>query len=444
MRGAFQSITDETHAPTLRSWVASAEDPDTDFPIQNLPYGRFRRRNSAEHWRIGVAIGDQVLDLASASSEGLWDAEVTPMLAPLAAGDLVPLMSRPSSDRKRLRTAFSRALRIGSEQQQRLGASLVPQVEVELSIPCRIGDYTDFYTGIHHATAVGKLFRPDQPLLPNYKHVPIGYHGRSSSIVIGGTPIRRPHGQQQAGSDLPTFGPSQRLDYELELGFLVGLGNALGEPIPIDRAEEHLFGVVLLNDWSARDLQAWEYQPLGPFLSKNFATTISPWIVTMEALAPFRSRRDRPSSDPRPLPYLDDGRDRESGAIDVELRVWLQTAVHRSAGKPGLRLSNANAQEAMYWSPAQLIAHHTSGGCNLQSGDLLGSGTLSGPSPGQAGSLLELTRGGLEPIELGDGQKRSFLADGDAVTIAARCARPGARSIGFGPCAGTVAEARQA
>jgi len=443
MGGASHRITDETHAPTLRSWVASAEEPGIDFPIQNLPYGRFRRLNGAEPWRIGVAIGDQVLDLAGAASEGRWEADVAAMLAPLAAGDLVVLMSRPASDRRRLRAALSRALCADGGQPQRLAASLVPQAAVELSLPCRIGDYTDFYTGIHHATAVGKLFRPDNPLLPNYKHVPIGYHGRSSSIVVSGTPIRRPSGQQQAGTAAPTFGPSQRLDYELELGLLIGPGNALGEPIPIDDAEEHLFGVVLLNDWSARDVQAWEYQPLGPFLSKNFATTISPWIVTMDALAPFRARLDRPSGDPRPLPYLDDERDREAGAIDVELQVWLQTAVQRQAGEPGARVSSANAQEAAYWTPAQLIAHHTSGGCNLQPGDLLGSGTLSGPLPGQSGSLLELTCGGREPIDLGDGQKRSFLADGDAVTLRARCSRPGARSIGFGPCAGTVADARQ-
>ncbi len=441
MGGPSHGITDETHAPTLRSWVASAEEPDTDFPIQNLPYGRFRSLNRAEPWRIGVAIGDQVLDLAGAASDGRWETDIATMLAPLAAGDLAALMSRPSSDRRRLRTALSRALRVDGGQQQRLAASLVPQAGAELSVPCRIGDYTDFYTGIHHATAVGKLFRPDNPLLPNYKHVPIGYHGRSSSIVVSGTSVRRPRGQQQAGSAAPTFGPSQGLDYELELGFLVGPGNGLGDPIPLDRAEEHLFGVVLLNDWSARDMQAWEYQPLGPFLSKNFATTISPWVVTMEALAPFRARLDRPPGDPRPLPYLDDDRDRASGAIDAELQVWLQTAVHRHAGKPGARVSSANAKEAAYWTPAQLIAHHTSGGCNLQPGDLLGSGTLSGPLPGQSGSLLELTRGGHEAIDLGDGQLRTFLADGDAVALRAHCSRPGARSIGFGPCVGKVAEA---
>jgi fumarylacetoacetase len=441
MGSAPHCITDETHAAKLRSWVASAEDLDADFPIQNLPYGRFRRLNSEEPWRIGVAIGDQVLDLAGAASEGRWEADIATMLAPLAAGDLAALMSRPSSDRRRLRTALSRALRVDGGQPQRLAASLVPQAGVELSLPCRIGDYTDFYTGIHHATAVGKLFRPDNPLLPNYKWVPIGYHGRSSSIVVSGTSVRRPRGQLQAGADAPTFGPSQRLDYELELGFLVGPGNGLGEPIAIDRAEEHLFGVVLLNDWSARDLQAWEYQPLGPFLSKNFATTISPWVVTMEALAPFRARLERPSGDPRALPYLDDERDRESGALDIELQVWLQTATHRQAGQPGACVSSANAQQAAYWTPAQLIAHHTSGGCNLQPGDLLGSGTLSGRLPGQSGSLLELTRGGREAIDLGDGQTRTFLTDGDAVKLTARCSRPGARSIGFGSCVGHVAEA---
>ncbi|HZN48587.1 MAG TPA: fumarylacetoacetase [Ramlibacter sp.] len=430
---------DATHDPALRSWVDSANADDSDFPIQNLPFGRFRRAGSSEAWRIGVAIGDQVLDLRAAREQAPWSEEVMAMLAPLTAGDLNTFMAAGSAARRALRTALSQALAHGSAQQQALAPRLLPQSAIELTVPCAIGDYTDFYTGIHHATTVGRLFRPDNPLLPNYQWVPIGYHGRSSSIVASGHPVRRPLGQAKAAdAQQPSFGPSQRLDYEVELGFLIGPGNPLGQPIAIDDAEDHLFGVTLFNDWSARDIQPWEYQPLGPFLSKNFASTISPWIVTMEALAPFRAPLQRPSGSAEPLPYLDSRATREQGAVAVRLEAWLQTAAMRAAGEAPVRLSSARSDEAAFWTPAQLVAHHTSGGCNLQPGDLFGSGTLSGPAPDQAGSLLELTQGGKQPIPLPNGESRSFLADGDTLVLRGICERPGVRRIGFGECAGTV------
>ncbi len=434
---------DHTHHPALQSWVASANSADTDFPIQNLPFGRFRRQaaaGSAEPWRIGVAIGDQVLDLRLAAAVPAWASDVQALLLPLADGDLNAFMALGGAARRTLRLALSQALAAGATQQAALAPCLVAQADVELGLPCRIGDYTDFYVGIHHATAVGKLFRPDNPLLPNYKWLPIGYHGRASSVVASGTPIRRPRGQTApaAGTSGPGFGPSQRLDLELELGFFIGAGNALGTPIAIDQAEDHLFGVALFNDWSARDLQAWEYQPLGPFLAKSFASTVSPWIVTLEALAPFRAPFTRPDGDPQPLPYLDGAANRAAGALDIQLQVQLQTAAMRAAGHPPLVLSRSSAAQAAYWTPAQLVAHHTVNGCNLQPGDLLGSGTLSGPLPTQAGSLLELSQGGQQPIQLPNGEQRSFLQDGDTLVLTGHCARAGARRIGFGHCAGTV------
>jgi len=433
------SHLDATHDPALRSWVTSANDAETDFPIQNLPFGRFHRGDQS--WRMGVAIGDQVLDLRLASERGEWSDDVKPLLVPLAAGDLNAFMALGPSAWRTLRRALSQALAQAAAAQALLEPCLVAQAAVELGVPCRIGDYTDFYVGIHHATAIGKLFRPDNPLLPNYKWVPIGYHGRASSIVASGTPLRRPKGQT-AGADGPTFGPSQRLDLEMELGLLVGTGNALGESVPIGEAEEHLFGITLFNDWSARDIQGWEYQPLGPFLSKNFGSTISPWVVTMEALAPFRVPFVRPEGDPQPLPYLDDARNRERGAVDIQLEVRLQTASMREAGTPPVAISRSSFAQAAYWTPAQLIAHHTVNGCNLQPGDLLGSGTLSGVERRQAGSLLELTAGGKEPITLPTGETRAFLQDGDTLELAGWCARAGARRIGFGACVGTILPAR--
>ncbi|HXF44574.1 MAG TPA: fumarylacetoacetase, partial [Burkholderiaceae bacterium] len=411
--------------PALASWVESANDPTTDFPLQNLPFGRFRTAPGAP-WRIGVAIGDQVLDLQAA---GLVDSQ-----------DINALMGEGPERRRAIRLAASRGLRRGSPDQARFAPALVPQSKVELGLPCAIGDYSDFYAGIHHATAVGALFRPDNPLLPNYKWVPIGYHGRASSIVASGTPFRRPRGQiKPADAPQPWLAPTRRLDYELEMGIFIGRGNALGEPIPIARAEEHVFGLVLLNDWSARDVQAWEYQPLGPFLSKSFATTISPWIVTPEALEPFRAPFERPTGDPQPLPYLDSPANRAHGAFDIALEVWLQTP-HITAPQ---RLTRSSLRDA-YWTVAQLVAHHTVNGCNLRPGDLLGSGTISGPTPDQGGSLLELTAGGKRPLQLPNGETRTFLEDGDTVILRAYCERPGFRRIGFGDCAGTVLPAREA
>jgi fumarylacetoacetase len=414
-----------THDPKLRSWVASANEAGTDFPIQNLPFGRFRTAGSSEGFRVGVAIGDQVLDLKAA---GLVDTD-----------DMNALMGASVKDRQALRAAISAGLGEGSDMQAAWAKALLPQARAEMTVPCRIGDYTDFYTGIHHATTIGKLFRPDQPLMPNYKWVPIGYHGRASSIGVSGQTFKRPQGQTKAPDAVaPSFGPSKRLDYELELGFLVASGNALGEPIAIGDAEDHLFGVTLLNDWSARDLQAWEYQPLGPFLAKNFASTLSPWIVTMEALAPFRAKFERPAEDPQPLPYLDAPSNRESGALDITLEVLLQTAKMRAEGVAPTRLTRGNTTEAAYWTAAQLITHHTVNGCNLQPGDLLGSGTLSGPKPDEAGSLMELTLGGKQAITLPNGEKRTFLEDGDTLIMRGYCERAGAVRIGFGEVSGTV------
>ena len=433
-----------THDPKLQSWVTSANTGETDFPIQNLPFGRFRRVDTTEPWRIGVAIGDHILDLSLAAEAGEWSADAQVMLAALAVGDLNVVMARNAAARSALRAELSAALAESSPQQEALDRALLPQSEAQMTLPCAIGDYTDFYTGIHHATAVGKLFRPDNPLLPNYPWVPIGYHGRASSIGVSGQQFKRPMGQTKGEAPTPVFGPSLRVDYELELGLLVGPGNALGDAISIDDAEDHLFGLCLLNDWSARDLQAWEYQPLGPFLAKNFATTISPWVVTMEALAPYRTAFTRPAGDPQPLPYLDSAFNRERGAIEMTLEVWLQTATMRDAGAMAVKLSQSKVAEAAYWTFAQLVAHHTVNGCNLQPGDLLGSGTLSGPTPEQGGSLLELSMGGKQKITLPNGEQRTFLEDGDTVTLRGHCARPGAARIGLGEVSGTVIAARSA
>jgi fumarylacetoacetase len=417
--------TDSTHYPKLRSWVASANAHACDFPIQNLPFGRFCKTSEKDDAaRVGVAIGDQVLDLQAA---GLID-----------TADMNVLMGAPVAKRRALRQKISQALAEGSDQRNAIEPHLVAQSDVRMLLPCRIGDYTDFYTGIHHATAVGKLFRPDQPLMPNYKWVPIGYHGRSSSIGVSGQQFKRPQGQTKGDGDTPNFGPSKRIDYELELGFYIAEGNALGEPIPIDAAEDQLFGVGLLNDWSARDLQAWEYQPLGPFLAKNFASTVSPWIVTMEALAPFRAPFTRAEGDPQPLPYLDGAANRKRGALAITLEVWLQTAAMHEAGTAAVRLTRGQTAGAAYWTAAQLVAHHTVNGCNLQPGDLLGSGTLSGADPQEAGSLLELTSGGKTPIRLANGEQRTFLQDGDTLALRGYCEAEGAVRIGLGECAGTV------
>jgi len=415
---------DATHDPALQSWVESANAADTDFPIQNLPFGRFRLPEDPD-WRIGVAIGDQVLDLRQARV--------------IESSDLNRLMRLRTETRVELRRAISEGLQRGSPHEARFRAALQPLSSVELGLPCIVGDYTDFYIGIHHATAIGKVFRPDNPLLPNYQWVPIGYHGRASTIVPSGQAFRRPSGQvKPADAAQPVLQSTQLLDYELELGIVIGRPNAMGEPISIEAAEDHVLGLTLLNDWSARDLQPWEYQPLGPFLSKNFATTMSPWVVTLEALAPFRRPFERPAGDPQPLPYLDSPANRASGAFDVQLEVWLQTSKMREAHHPGDRLAASNFADAAYWTVAQLVTHHTVNGCALSNGDVFGTGTLSGPRPEQAGSLIELTEGGKRPLSLSSGEQRTFLEDGDTVILRAACERAGHRRIGFGECRGTV------
>ena len=427
-----------THDPRLTSWVASANGGQTDFPIQNLPFAVFRRLGSSEAWRGGVAIGDQIVDMAAAVAAGVFSgaAEAPARAAAQSTlNDLMQMGPQPSSD---LRQALSKTLQTGSAQEIALRACLVPQAEAEYRVPARIGDYTDFYTSVHHATNIGKQFRPDNPLLPNYKWVPIGYHGRSSSIGVSGQQFKRPRGQTMApGADAPVFKPCARLDIELEMGVFVGQPNELGEPVGIEQAEDHIFGIVLFNDWSARDIQGWEYQPLGPFLSKNFASTISPWIVTLEALAPFRAPFAHPADDPQPLPYLSSPANAEQGALDIELEALIQTPSMRAAGTAPARLCLTNYRHA-YWTAAQMVAHHTVNGCNLQPGDLLGTGTLSGPTLDSACALIELTTGGKNPVQLPGGETRTWLEDGDTVVLRGWCERPGATRIGFGECAGTV------
>ncbi len=430
------TLINETHDPQLTSWLAQANVDGTDFPIQNLPFGVFRRRDSAESFRIGVAIGDAIVDLAAAS---LID---TPLAAAIRdalddphASTLNALMARSPATWSALRLALSRALRSGSPEAELVQGAIVAQADVDYAVPARIGDYTDFYASVYHATNIGKLFRPDAPLMPNYKWVPIGYHGRASTIGVSGEGFHRPRGQTMPpGATQPSFGPSKRLDYEFEVGIFIGNGNADGRPIPIAEADRHVFGLCLLNDWSARDIQAWEYQPLGPFLAKNFATTISPWIVTMEALAPFRTAWTRPDGDPQPLPYLDAPQVRDEGAFDVQLDATLVTS---SSGGERLPLSRTSFRHA-YWTVGQMVAHHTVNGCRLAPGDLFGSGTASGPTASEAGALIEIVEGGRKPLTFANGETRTFLEDGDTVVLTAWCEKDGAARIGFGECRGTV------
>jgi fumarylacetoacetase len=428
----------ETHDPALRTWVASANRAGGDFPIQNLPFAVFRRRGSGEPWRGGVAIGNDIVDLAAVAAAGGLEGLALEALQAAAESTLNRLMGMGHEAWTALRLALSRALREGAAQASAWRSFLLPQADAEYRVPAQVGDYTDFYTSIHHATSVGRLFRPDNPLLPNYKWVPIGYHGRASSLGVSGQAFRRPRGQIiAAGADQPTLAASRRMDYELEIGIFIGVGNDAGSPIAIDDADRHVFGFCLLNDWSARDIQSWEYQPLGPFLSKNFATTLSPWIVTAEALAPYRGPWRRDAGDPQPLPYLDSASNREHGALDIRLEVRLQSERMRVNGDASSLLSHTSFRHA-YWTVAQLVAHHTVNGCNLQPGDLFGSGTLSGPSDEEAGSLLELTRGGKQTITLTNGESRTFLEDGDAVILRGWCERAGAARIGFGESRGTL------
>jgi fumarylacetoacetase len=434
------SAVDDTHDPALDSWLEPANDPATDFPIQNLPLGVFVPPGGDPVPRVGVAIGDRVLDLRGAAGARLLEGVPATMVKALDAWTLNRVMARPRDERRALRRALSALFRSGNARRgPAVSPYLVPLAGVDLLVPASIGDYTDFYASVFHATNVGSMFRPDNPLLPNYKHVPIGYHGRASSIVPSGAAVRRPNGQSRAdGAAAPSFGPSARLDYELEVGLFVGPGNALGCPVPIEAAEDHMVGLCLVNDWSARDVQQWEYQPLGPFLGKSFATTVSPWVVTTEALAPFRGPlAGRPEGDPSPLPYLDSAPDRALGAFDVTLEVLIASRRMRESGCPPHRLSLSNVS-VLYWTFAQMLAHHASNGCNLRAGDLLASGTVSGPTEDARGCLLELTWRGSKPVTLATGERRAFLEDGDEVILRGWCAREGYRRIGFGECRGTV------
>jgi fumarylacetoacetase len=433
-------MIDDTHLPERRSWVASANQ-HADFPIQNLPLGIFTPPDGAA--RGGIAIGDDIFDLAAALELGLFEGLAAEAARAASGATLNPIFALGHATRLALRRRVGEILDASNPDRARyetLRSSLVHRADAcRLELPATIGDYTDFFAGIHHATNAGKLFRPDNPLLPNYKYVPIGYHGRASSIRPSGTDVRRPNGQRKPASEsVPSFGPSRNLDYELELGVWIGPGNALGAPIPVAEAANHIAGFCLLNDWSARDIQGWEYQPLGPFLGKSFLTTISPWVVTPEALEPFRTPQvARPAGDPAPLSYLSDAADLATGALDIDLEVFLLTRGLRSRQMPAHRLSTGNARH-LYWTVAQLVAHHASGGCNLRPGDIFGTGTISAPQSGGLGSLLEISAGGREPVALASGETRRFLEDGDTVIMRAHCRREGFATIGFGECSGTV------
>lgn len=430
---------DETHDPVRSSWVASANG-HPDFPIQNLPLGIFSCEKRAR--RFGVAIGDQILDVSALAATPLLTGNAREATLAVTNADLNPLLALGARPRRALRRRLFELLS-DALFQEALEPFLYAAADCVLHLPAQIGDYTDFYVGLHHATNIGRLFRPDNPLLPNYKHIPIGYHGRASSVRVSGEPVRRPSGQiKLPDEDGPIFAATRRLDYELELGVWFGPGNSLGEPISIANASDHIAGLCLLNDWSARDFQSWEYQPLGPFLSKNFHTTISPWLVTAEALAPYRiAQKARSESDPTPLPYLVDSADQANGAFEIALTVSLTTEAMRAMGDISHRLSLGSARD-MYWTIAQLIAHHTSGGCNLRPGDLFGSGTISAASRTGFGSLIELSRGGVDPIVLHNGETRTFLQDGDEVTFTGRLLAEGRVGMGFGACSARIISAR--
>ena len=432
----------DTHDPSLKSWVAEAEH--TDFPIQNLPWGIFIVQGRKGAGRVGVAIGDQILDITAAHQAGLFSGVASAAAALLVGhSNLNPLMAAPPGHWSALRLGISQLLRSDSRQQDRTRACLVPMDSCHLLLPVQIGDYTDFFASIDHARNMGSMMRPDNPLLPNYKYIPIAYHGRASSIGSGYTALphqfRRPIGQVKANdATSPAVLPSARMDYELELGIWIGGSNPQGSRVDIANAGQRLFGVGLLNDWSARDIQAWEYQPLGPFLAKNFASTVSPWVVTTEALLPFRvPARERAEDDPAPLLYLDSDENRKLGGWDIKMEVLLLSEKMRASGQAPLSLARSNFSYA-YWTALQMIAHHTIGGCNLNPGDLLGSGTISGPGEGEVGSLIERTRGGKLSIDLPGGEERRFLEDGDTVILRAWCEKDSHQRIGFGECAGTV------
>jgi fumarylacetoacetase len=427
----------ETHDPARRSWVATANLPDVEYPIQNLPLGAFRPRAGGTA-RVGTAIGDQIFDIAAAARA--FEGEAAQAAAACAASDLNDLMALGPQAWSALRLALSRLLSTEDATQiMEMRAHLTPMTHAEMLLPVRVGNFTDFFASVFHATNAGRSFRPDNPLLPNYKYVPVAYHSRASSVRVSGTPVRRPRGQRKGPNEaVPTYVPSRNLDFELELGFYVGTPTELGQPVPIGRAGEHIFGFCLLNDWSARDIQAWEYQPLGPFLAKNFSTTVSPWVVTTEALAPFRTTAfARPAGDPAPLPHLDDAGDREHGGYDITMDAYLSTEKMRRAGVAPFRLTHTSFA-SIYWTVAQMLAHHTSNGCNLEVGDLMASGTVSGPEKTSWASLLELTARGSEPIDLPGGEKRGFIEDGDEIIFRGYCTKPGYRRIGFGECRAVV------
>jgi len=436
-----------THDPQLRSWLAAANVEGTDFPIQNLPFGVFRRAGSGDGFRCGVALGDSVVDVSHL--QGLFTGTAAAAARACAGSAINALMALGPEAPSALRAQLSRLLCAGeapAAQREAVASALVPLAAAELALPVRIGGFTDFFASVQHATNAGRLFRPDHPLLPNYKYVPIAYNGRANSVQIGGQinaqlpgGVRRPRGQIKApGEGPPVFAASARLDYEVELGVYVGAATKRGEPVAVGRAWEHVFGVSLLNDWSARDIQAWEYQPLGPFLAKSFATSVSPWVVTAEALAPFRTRAfPRPTDDPAPLPYLHDPADQLNGGVSVHIDAFLRSAEMRKRGLPSLHLSRSGSA-SLYWTIGQMVAHHTSNGSALDTGDLLGSGTISGDAPTALGSLLEITAGGSHALELPSGETRRFLEDGDEVVMRGFCERPGVTRIGLGECRATV------
>ena len=428
-------LLNETHDPARESFVESANAPGGDFPIQNLPFGVYRPASGSPA-RVGVAIGDQILDVAAAGAYFDGEAAEAARTCPVPA--LNHLITLGPQAWSALRLALSRGLST-EHGDERLRQHLTPMAQAEIRLPVAIGDFTDFFASIFHASNAGRMFRPDNPLMPNYKYVPVAYHSRSSSIRVSGTPFKRPRGQRKGPNDAaPSYGPSRNLDFELELGIYIGTPSELGEPVPIGRAEEHVFGFCLLNDWSARDVQAWEYQPLGPFLGKNFATTVSPWVVTAEALAPFRTKAfARPADDPAPLPHLDDAEDRTRGGLDITLEAYIASETMRRTGTAPQRLTQTSCA-LLYWTVAQMIAHHTSNGCNICIGDLFGSGTVSGPEKSSWGSLLELTARGSDPLLLPGGEKRGFIEDGDEIIFRGFCAKTGYPRIGFGECRAVI------
>ena len=429
---------DHTHDPAARSWLAAANAPGGDFPIQNLPFAVLRRRGSDEAFRGAVAIGDQALDLAALAGAKLLTGAAGEALTLAAQPTLNAFMAAGPEAWRTLRHGLFALLREGAAQEAAVRSGLLPLAAVEYTLPARVGDYTDFYTSLDHARNAIRIILPDAEVTPNFRWLPQAYHGRVSTLGVSGQRFHRPRGQlKPPDAAAPVFAPCTAMDYECELALWIGPGNAAGQPIPIARAERHLFGIGLLNDWSARDIQMWEMAPLGPFHAKNFATTVSPWIVTLDALAPYRLPWTRAAGEPQPLPYLDDPAVRGQGAFDIRLEVWLESEAARLQGRAPARLS-ATSFRHQYWSAAQMIAHHAAGGCSLQPGDLLGSGTISGPGPGEAGALLELAHGGRQPVDIGGGEQRGFLHDGDSIILRGWCDKSGAARIGFGECRGTV------